>query len=66
MAQPEQWKLVANNDMNYTELYQIRDDPYEKVELQDDEPDCIRTLVICEQENNVGTFSECTNSRQQK
>jgi N-acetylgalactosamine-6-sulfatase len=39
------WKLVANEDASYLELYDIVTDPYEKTDLRDSEPGMVTELL---------------------
>jgi arylsulfatase A-like enzyme len=39
------WKLVANKDLSYVELYDIADDPYEKTDLKTQKPEVV-TLML--------------------
>ncbi len=41
----ENWKLVANRDGSYAELYDLVTDPYEKVNLRDEKPDVAAGLL---------------------
>ena len=41
----ENWKLVANNNLSYVELYDISSDVYEKNDLKDSKPDIADHLV---------------------
>lgn len=41
----EQWKLVANRDLDYIELYQISNDPFEKNNVLKDQPAAANKLV---------------------
>ena len=40
-----QWKLVANKDSSYTELYDLVSDPYEKTDLKNSEPGVVDRLL---------------------
>ena len=39
------WKLVANKDLSYVELYDIADDPYEKTDLKTEKPETVKQLL---------------------
>lgn len=39
------WKLVANDDLSYVELYDIAEDVYEKKDLKEEHGDVVRNLV---------------------
>lgn len=39
-----QWKLVANKDDSYVELYHIAEDPLEKIDLKEKKPEVARQL----------------------
>ena len=39
------WKLVANRDCDYVELYRLGDDPFETTDLKTDEPDVVKRLL---------------------
>jgi arylsulfatase A-like enzyme len=39
------WKLVTNKDASYVELFNIANDPYEKTDLKETEPQAVRTLL---------------------
>lgn len=39
------WKLLANRDRSYTELYDIAADPYEKNDLKDAKPELVQQLL---------------------
>jgi N-acetylgalactosamine-6-sulfatase len=39
------WKLVANQDLSYVELYDIANDPYEKTDLKDQQPETVAQLI---------------------
>jgi len=41
----QNWKLVANRDANYMELYDISTDPYEKHDLKEEQPDVAKELL---------------------
>ncbi len=41
----QQWKLVANNDSSYAELYDLANDPLEKNDLKDDKPEVVVELL---------------------
>jgi N-acetylgalactosamine-6-sulfatase len=41
----ETWKLVANEDLSYVELYNIADDPYEQTDLKAQQPETVAQLV---------------------
>jgi len=41
----QNWKLLANKDSSYLELYDIAADPYEKSELKEDEPEVVKQLL---------------------
>lgn len=41
----QKWKLLANKDSSYLELYDIAADPYEKSELKEDEPEVVKQLL---------------------
>jgi N-acetylgalactosamine-6-sulfatase len=41
----QKWKLVTNRDSKYVELYDIVADPYEKTDLQDQEPKVVVQLL---------------------
>ena len=41
----ENWKLLTNRDMSYSELYDIAADPCEKTNLTDQKPDVVRQLL---------------------
>lgn len=41
----QQWKLVANTDSSYVELYNITSDPYEKYDLKDKESTVVMELL---------------------
>jgi N-acetylgalactosamine-6-sulfatase len=41
----QQWKLVANNDSSYVELYDIAADPLEKVNLKEKKPKVVKQLL---------------------
>jgi N-acetylgalactosamine-6-sulfatase len=39
------WKLVANKDLGYVELYDIAADPYEKNDLKEQHPEVVKQLL---------------------
>ena len=39
------WKLVANKDLSYVELYDIANDPYEKNDLKKQQPETVKQLL---------------------
>jgi N-acetylgalactosamine-6-sulfatase len=41
----QNWKLVANEDLNYYELYDIVNDVYEKVDLKETNTDVVENLI---------------------
>ena len=41
----QQWKLVANKDNSYVELYDIANDPYEKNDLKKQNPEVVKQLL---------------------
>ncbi|MDA7916761.1 sulfatase-like hydrolase/transferase [bacterium] len=41
----EQWKLVTNNDLSHTELYQVVNDPYESKDLKAKHPVVAKKLL---------------------
>ena len=41
----QQWKLLANQDLSYCELYDIATDPCEKTDLKADKPEVVRQLL---------------------
>jgi N-acetylgalactosamine-6-sulfatase len=41
----ENWKLLANRDATYSELYDITADPYEKVDLAEKKPEVVKQLM---------------------
>lgn len=41
----QNWKLIANRDFSYYEVYDIASDPYEKRDLKDRETDAARRLL---------------------
>lgn len=41
----QNWKLVTNNDSSYWELYEITEDPYEKHDLKQKNPDAVARLL---------------------
>jgi len=41
----ENWKLLANRDASYAELYEITTDPYETTDLLEQRPDVVRRLL---------------------
>jgi arylsulfatase A-like enzyme len=41
----ENWKLVANTDSSYVELYDLVQDPYEKTDLKDSKPKQVKGLL---------------------
>ena len=41
----DHWKLMANRDSSYTELYDLAADPLEKVDLNDSKPDVANRLL---------------------
>ncbi|MDG1895223.1 MAG: sulfatase-like hydrolase/transferase [Fuerstiella sp.] len=41
----ENWKLLANRDTTYSELYDITADPFEKINLHDQKPAIVRQLM---------------------
>ena len=40
----QQWKLVANNDLSYVELYDLEKDPYEQNDLASANPEAVTQL----------------------
>jgi N-acetylgalactosamine-6-sulfatase len=47
------WKLVANNDLSYVELYDIANDPYEKTDLKEQKPETVKQLL-----NKIETWQD--------
>ena len=41
----KQWKLLSNVDTNYSELYHIGKDPYEKNDLKDKNPEVVEKML---------------------
>ena len=41
----QHWKLVSNEDASYVELFDIAADPYEKIDLREDEPEVVKQLL---------------------
>lgn len=41
----QQWKMVANNDLSYNELYDIVADPMEKTNLSESKPEVVKQLL---------------------
>jgi N-acetylgalactosamine-6-sulfatase len=41
----QQWKLVANRDAGYVELYDLLADPLEKNDLKEKHPQAVKQLV---------------------
>lgn len=41
----QQWKLVANKDLTYVELYDLGSDPYEKSDLAKKNPEVVSQLI---------------------
>lgn len=41
----QNWKLLADEEMTYVELYDIVADPYEKADLRDSSPDVTKNLI---------------------
>ncbi len=41
----QQWKLVANKDSSYVELYDIANDPYEQNDLKKKNPEAVKGLL---------------------
>lgn len=41
----QNWKLLANQDSSYTELYDITQDPYEKTDLKGAKPEVVTKLL---------------------
>lgn len=41
----QNWKLLANKDASYVELYDIIADPYEKNDLKEEKPDVVKLLM---------------------
>ena len=41
----QNWKLVANKDSSYVELYAIDKDPYEKIDLKEKHPEVVKQLL---------------------
>ncbi|MDF7800132.1 sulfatase-like hydrolase/transferase [Pontiellaceae bacterium B1224] len=41
----QQWKLVANNDLSYVELYDISADPFEQNDLAKENPEAVSELI---------------------
>ncbi|MDF7808780.1 sulfatase-like hydrolase/transferase [Pontiellaceae bacterium B12219] len=39
------WKLVTNEDLSYVELYDISNDPYEKTDLKEQQPETVKQLI---------------------
>jgi N-acetylgalactosamine-6-sulfatase len=39
------WKLVANKDSSYVELYDIANDPYEQTDLKQQKPEVVKQLL---------------------
>ena len=40
----ERWKLLANQDSSYVELYDIVSDPYESTDLKETQPNTVSKL----------------------
>jgi hypothetical protein len=40
-----QWKLAANNDLSYCELFDLEKDPLEKKDLKDEKPEVVKDLL---------------------
>jgi len=41
----EKWKLVANRDSTYVELFDFVSDPYERTDLKEQEPQVVKKLL---------------------
>ena len=41
----QQWKLVANKDLSYVELYNISEDIFEKKNLKENHPKIVNSLI---------------------
>ena len=41
----EPWKLVANHDLSYVELYDLVADPLEKDNLKEEHPETVKQLT---------------------
>jgi arylsulfatase A-like enzyme len=41
----ESWKLLANRDSSYVELYELSNDPYEKTDLKEEKPEVVQQLL---------------------
>ena len=41
----DHWKLVANNDLSYVELYDLTTDPLEQTDLKDEQPEVVKQLL---------------------
>jgi N-acetylgalactosamine-6-sulfatase len=41
----QNWKLVSNQDASYVELFDIAADPYEKIDLKEDEQEVVKQLL---------------------
>ena len=41
----QNWKLVANKDASYVELFDLTADPYEKADLKEKHPEVVKLLL---------------------
>ncbi|CAA6677696.1 MULTISPECIES: sulfatase [unclassified Lentimonas] len=41
----QNWKLVANKDLSYVELYDLANDPYEQTDLSSQQPESVAQLI---------------------